>query len=148
MGWLEGINRRSARPKPLTSLPGADRACWKIFFEICWEAEIDDQIRRKIRARKNRKSLKNKTSPNCHRTFVWCPRVLWRPKTRPNGSLRLSPWPLARLPVGCLAPADLAGILILGLEGYPFWKLSGISTFCARLTSELSRGILFIFFLK
>ena len=26
MGWLEGINRHSARPKPLTSLPGADRA--------------------------------------------------------------------------------------------------------------------------
>ena len=32
MGWLEGINRRSARPKPLTSLPGADRACWRIFW--------------------------------------------------------------------------------------------------------------------
>ena len=49
------------------------------------------------------KSLKNETSPNCHRTFVWCPRgraQAWRPKTRPNGSLRLSPWPLARLPVG------------------------------------------------
>ena len=99
MGWLEGINRRGVRTNRLCSLPSADRACWKIFFEICWEAEIDDQIRRKIRARKNRKSLKNKTSPNCHRTFVWCPRVLWRPKTRPNGSLRLSPWPLARLPV-------------------------------------------------
>ena len=77
MGWLEGFNRRSGCAKPLTSLPGADRACWKIFFEICWEAEIDDQIRRKIRARKNRKSLKNKTSPNCHRTFVWLsPRAL------------------------------------------------------------------------
>ncbi len=100
MGWLEGFNRRSARPKPLTSLPTADRACWKIFFEICWEAEIDDQIRRKIRARKNRKSLKMKLHRTAtERTFVWCPRVLWRPKTRPNGSLRLSPWSLARLPV-------------------------------------------------
>ena len=48
MGWLEGINRRGEWAKPLTSLPTADRACWKIFFEICWEAEIDDQIRRKI----------------------------------------------------------------------------------------------------
>ena len=94
MGWLEGINRRGVRTKRLCSLPSADRACWKIFFEICWEAEIDDQIRRKIRARKNRKSLKNKTSPNFHRTFVWCPRMLWRPKTRPNDSFRLSPWPL------------------------------------------------------
>ena len=56
MGGLERYNRRSARPKPLTSLPGADRACWKIFFEIRLEPEIDDQIRRKIRARKNRKS--------------------------------------------------------------------------------------------
>ena len=27
MGGLERYNRRSARPKPLTSLPGADRAC-------------------------------------------------------------------------------------------------------------------------
>ena len=26
MGWLERSNRRSARPKPLPSLPGADRA--------------------------------------------------------------------------------------------------------------------------
>ena len=30
MGGLEGFNRRSARPKPLTSLPSADRA-WLIF---------------------------------------------------------------------------------------------------------------------
>ena len=50
--------------------------------------------------------------------------------------------------LGCLAPVDLAGILILGLEGYPFWKLSGISTFCARLNSELRRGIILIFFSK
>ena len=27
MGGMERYNRRSARPKPLTSLPGADRAC-------------------------------------------------------------------------------------------------------------------------
>ena len=27
MGCLEGINRRSARPKPLSSLPTADTAC-------------------------------------------------------------------------------------------------------------------------
>ena len=27
MGCLEGIRRRSARPKPLTSLPTADTAC-------------------------------------------------------------------------------------------------------------------------
>ena len=64
MGWLEGINRRGEWAKPLTSLPTADRPCWKIFFEIRWEDEIDDQTRRKIRSRKNRKSLKNKN----HRT--------------------------------------------------------------------------------
>ena len=34
MGCLEGINRRSAWAKPLTSLPTADRACWKIFGRI------------------------------------------------------------------------------------------------------------------
>ena len=39
MGWLEGINRRGEWAKPLTSLPTTDRACWKIIFEICWEAE-------------------------------------------------------------------------------------------------------------
>ena len=27
MGCLEGINRRSARPKPLSSLPTADTGC-------------------------------------------------------------------------------------------------------------------------
>ena len=70
MGWREGINRRGVRNNRLCSLPCADLACWKIFFEICWEAEIDDQIRQKIRARKKSKIMKNKTSPNCHRTLV------------------------------------------------------------------------------
>ena len=51
------------------------------------------------------------------------------------------------LRVGCLAPADLAGILTLhvALEWYPFWKLSENVAICARLISELSRGIDFIF---
>ena len=64
MGWLEGINRRGEWVKPLTSLPTADRACWKIFFEICWEAEIDDQIRRKMRAGK----IENHQKIKLHRT--------------------------------------------------------------------------------
>ena len=40
---MERFNRRSARPKPLTSLPGADRACYTIFFwggGAIFEAEI------------------------------------------------------------------------------------------------------------
>ena len=102
MGWLEGINRRGVRTNRLCSLPSADRACWKIFFEICWEAEIGDQIRRKIRARKNRKSLKNKTSPNFHRTFVWCPQHALAAENAPQrflSSLSVASTSLARIPV-------------------------------------------------
>ena len=48
--------------------------------------------------------------------------------------------------LGCLAPADLAGILILALEGYPFWKLSENVMICARLNFFSSRGIQLFFF--
>ena len=40
MGWLEGINRRGVRPKPLTSLPSADRDWHTIFWECDLKPEI------------------------------------------------------------------------------------------------------------
>ena len=56
MGWLEGINRRSARPKPLTSLPGADRACWSFFWP---DQGLSSEIMSDFRTAKFYKIMKN-----------------------------------------------------------------------------------------
>ena len=56
MGGLERYNRRSARPKPLTSLPGADRDWHTIFWP---DQECGSEIMSVFRTAKICKIMKN-----------------------------------------------------------------------------------------